>query len=403
MMTKVTVMWEDLDFIVIPYKEVKDLYILGDTTDVVASLDDSLVTLNTVLGSRYVAGIRDFVDSWRSKLMYFQETIEEWQACQRNWMHLETIFGSADIIRQLPGPAKTFQTVDKSWKVIMKQTNDDPNALKAATGDKNRRDLFRQHNANLDQIQKDLEDYLETKRMAFPRFYFLSNDELLEILSQAKEPRAVQPHLRKCFDNLVKLDFGAEEGSVDIVAMFSGENERVALGKNLKARGNVEEWLTSVEKRMKESLHSCMKAGLTDYDSRARDEWIYLHPGQVVATVAQMAWARETEAVLKSGSPLGGMGKWSLAYKAELHKLIIKIRGPLTKLVRLVVVALITTDVHARDIIEELQDREVTSVYDFLWQQQLRYYWDMETDDCIINHSDAKVKSISNLHLCIAL
>ena len=391
-MIKVSSMWERLDFIVIPYKDVKDLYILGDTSEVVASLDDSLVTVNTVLGSRYVGGIRDFVDSWRSKLMYFQETLEEWLMCQRNWLYLEAIFGSPDIIRQLPGPAKTFQTVDKSWKAIMKQTNDDPNALKAATNDKNRRDLFRQHNANLDQIQKDLEDYLETKRMAFPRFYFLSNDELLEILSQAKEPRAVQPHLRKCFDNLVKLDFGAEEGSVDIVAMFSGEGERVALGKNLKARGNVEEWLTAVEKRMKESLHLCMKTGLLDYDTKSRDEWIYLHPGQVVATVAQVTWARDTEVVLKSINPLLGMDKWSVEYKAELHKLIVKIRGPLPKLVRMVIVALVTTDVHARDIIDELKEREVTSLHDFLWQQQLRYYWDTEVDDCVINHSDAKVR-----------
>ena len=154
MMLKVTSIWEKLDFEVKPYKEVKDLYILGDVSDVSASLDDSLVTINTVLGSRYVAGIREYVDTWRSKLMYFQECLEEWQMCQRNWMYLETIFGSPDIIRQLPGPAKTFQMIDKSWKVIMKQTNDDPNALKAGTSDRNRRDLFRQHNANLDQIQK---------------------------------------------------------------------------------------------------------------------------------------------------------------------------------------------------------------------------------------------------------
>ena len=393
-MLKVSSMWEGLDFIVIPYKDVKDLYILGDTSEVVASLDDSLVTVNTVLGSRYVGGIRDFVDSWRARLMYFQESLEEWLMCQKNWMYLEAIFGSPDIIRQLPGPAKTFQTVDKSWKAIMKQTNDDPNALKAATADKYRRDLFRQHNANLDQIQKDLEDYLETKRMAFPRFYFLSNDELLEILSQAKEPRAVQPHLRKCFDNLVKLEFGSEEGSIDIIAMYSGENERVALGKNLKARGNVEEWLTTVEKRMKESLHLCMKTGLFDYDTRFRDEWIYLHPGQVVATVAQMTWARDTEVVLKSMSPILAMDKWSIEYKAELHKLIVKIRGPLPKLVRMVIVALVTTDVHARDIIDELKERGVSSVYDFLWQQQLRYYWDSEVDDCVIHHSDAKVTQI---------
>ena len=393
MMEKVTSQWDSLDFVVLPYKDVKDLYVLGDTSEVVIALDDSLVTINTVLGSRYVGGIREYVDTWRAKLMHFSETLDEWGTCQRNWMYLETIFGSADIIRQLPGPAKVFQAVDKSWKYIMKQTNDEPNAIIAGTKDKGRLDLFKHHNANLDQIQKDLEDYLETKRMAFPRFYFLSNDELLEILSQAKEPRAVQPHLRKCFDNLIKLEFGAEEGSVDLLAMFSSEGEKVGLGKNLKARGNVEEWLNAVEKRMKESLHGCLKAGLIDYDNRARDEWLLHHPGQVVATVAQMTWARDTEAALRgeNENPLADMEAWSTIYKAELQKLIILIRGDLTKLQRKVVVALVTTDVHARDIIDELIESKVDTKENFLWQQQLRYYWLTTIDDCVINHSDAKL------------
>ena len=392
MMAKVTAMWSSAEFIVLPYKDIKDLYILGDTSEIIANLDDSLVTINTVLGSRYVAGIRSFVDLWRTKLMHFQETLDEWLTCQKNWMYLETIFSSADIIRQLPGPAKTFQTVDKSWKVIMKATNEEPNALKAGTADKSRKDLFKSHNANLDQIQKELEDYLETKRMAFPRFYFLSNDELLEILSQAKDPHAVQPHLRKCFDNLIKLEFGAEEGSIDILSMFSGEGEKVGFGRNLKARGNVEEWLTAVEKKMKESLYGCMKAGLIDYDARSRDEWILLHPGQVVATVAQMTWARDTEAALSDeGNVAQSMQDWSSRYKAELQKLIVKIRGDLKKIERLIIVALVTTDVHARDIIEELIERNVAGTYDFLWQQQLRYYWSPDVDDCLIKHSDATV------------
>ncbi|KAH8045613.1 dynein light chain binding protein [Aureococcus anophagefferens] len=353
MMAKVTKQWESTELIVMDYKDVKDLYILGDVSENIAALDESLVTVNTVLGSRYVGGIRAFVERWRRDLILFQDTLDEWLACQRAWMYLETIFSSPDIIRQLPAAAKQFQAVDKSWRSIMKSTADDPIAIKACCV-KDRKETFISHNATLDKIQKSLEEY--SRRCSAPRFYFLSNDELLEILSQSKDPQAVQPHMRKCFDNLVKLDFGSEPGSIDISGMFSGEGERVGLGKNLK-RGNVEDWLSAV-----------------------------------VATVAQMMWARGSEDALRAGSA-EKMQEWYQVNLDDLQGLIKKIRSDLEKLQRKKIVALVTTDVHARDIVEELRDKGVRDVGDFTWMQQLRYYWEhvVDTEDCLIRHSDAVI------------
>ena len=86
---------------------------------------------------------------------------------------------------------------------------------------------FQDNNKRFDEIQKCLEEYLGTKRAAFPRFYFLSNDEMLEILSQTRNVHAVQPHLIKCFDAMKKVEFGQGSDSKRVYGMYSPENEYV--------------------------------------------------------------------------------------------------------------------------------------------------------------------------------
>lgn len=125
----------------------------------------------------------------------------------------------------------------------------------------------------------------------------------------------MQPHLRKCFDAIAKLEFGVkerepdEEGkpqaapeqpilTTDIIAMISPEGERVALGKGLKARGNVEDWLGKVEESMFISLRKLMKISIMDYLGRSRVEWVVCHPNQIILSVSQIMWARGVHGIL---------------------------------------------------------------------------------------------------------
>jgi dynein heavy chain, axonemal len=86
-------------------------------------------------------------------------------------------------------------------------------------------------------LQAHLEAYLDTKRAAFPRFYFLSNDEILDILSQSNDPAAVEPYLQKLFDGIGSLQTEGQGRSIDILAMESPEHELVKLMKVVRARG----------------------------------------------------------------------------------------------------------------------------------------------------------------------
>ena len=237
MLSKVEEGFKECELIVLPHKDSKDIFILGGTDDVQAELDDGRVMMATIASSRYVGPIQNKVNEWQKSLNLMADTLEEWLTCQRSWLYLESIFSAPDIVRQLPNEAKTFAQVDKSWKEIMRKTERLRNALRACT-QPGLLEMFKMNNKFLDEVQKCLEQYLESKRVIFPRFYFLSNDELLEILAQTKNPLAVQPHLQKCFDAIASLTFGKNPntGAVtqDILGMNSPEKEHVPLSKGLK-------------------------------------------------------------------------------------------------------------------------------------------------------------------------
>jgi dynein heavy chain len=69
----------------------------------------------------------------------------------------------------MPAEARKFRKVDKTWKDIMINTKADTHVL-VATDYENMLDLLRGNNTLLDEIQKGLNEYLEKKRLFFPRY-----------------------------------------------------------------------------------------------------------------------------------------------------------------------------------------------------------------------------------------
>ncbi|XP_059574595.1 dynein axonemal heavy chain 2 isoform X3 [Alligator mississippiensis] len=386
--------WDVMQLDIVPYKD-KGHHRLRGTDEVFQALEDNQVVLATMKASRFVRPFERDVDGWERCLSLVLEGIEMVLTVQRQWMYLENIFLGEDIRKQLPEESASFDQINASWKGIMDRLSRDANALRG-THYPGLLDTLAAMAGALEDIQKSLDMFLETKRRIFPRFYFLSNDDLLEVLGQARSPDAVQPHLKKCFDSLraLRVQKVGMGNRSEAMGMCSLDGEYVEFSHPVLLEGPVEEWLCDVERTMRwtlrDLLRNCrlaLKKMLTK-----RDKWVKEWAGQLVIAASQMQWTADVTKCLLTCKERGDRKFLKVMKKKQvslLHRYSEALRGSLPKLLRLKVVALVTVEVHARDVIDRLHRCPVPEPSAFDWLSQLRLYWDKDTDDCVIRQTNA--------------
>ncbi|XP_048576009.1 dynein axonemal heavy chain 3 isoform X2 [Nematostella vectensis] len=370
-MEKMKVEWNDMFFEFVPYRDT-GVSILSAVDDIQMLLDDHIVKAQTMSGSPFIKPFEAEIKSWCEKLILMQDIIDAWLKCQATWLYLEPIFSSEDIMAQMPEEGRKFGIVDSYWKDIMTESVKDTKVL-VATGQPNMLGRLQESNQLLEEIQKGLNAYLEKKQLFFPRFFFLSNDELLEILSETKDPLRVQPHLKKCFEGIARLEFTEEQ---EVVGMVSAENETVPFSTKIvpaKAKGMVEKWLIQVEEVMMDSLKKVAGDAVAAYVNTVRGKWVQEWPGQVVLAVSGIYWTLEmSEAIMKPN----GLKEYLEKSNKQIDEIVALVRGKLDPGVRVTLGALTVIDVHARDVTAQMAHDGVHSLEDFQWLSQLRYYFE---------------------------
>jgi dynein heavy chain len=330
--------WKDIEFYTADYRDT-GTQILAGVDEIQTLLDDHIVKVQTMRGSPFIKAFEEESKTWESKLLMMQEIIDEWLKVQSTWLYLEPIFSSEDIMRQMPTEGKRFISVNKTWKEIMAFTALDHHVLKVSDMP-NLLNRLKDSNNELELIQKGLNQYLEVKRLFFPRFFFLSNDEMLEILSETRDPARVQPHLKKCFEGLNGLEF---DDMLDILGMYSAQKEYIKFNQpvsTVEAAGAVEKWLVQVEKAMLASMRLVSSQAFDAYRDTPREKWVLNWPGQVVLGVSSIFWTKEVEFVILEGRN-NGLKKYLEQSTDRLSKIVELVRGNLSKLNRTTLEALV--------------------------------------------------------------
>lgn len=200
--------WSDYELELVVYKSRCKL--IRGWDEMFSLMDEHLSSLQSMKVSPYFKIFEEEANGWDDKLNRLRVLLDSWMEVQRRWVYLEGVFtGSADIQTLLPNEFNRFRSIDNDFLAIMKKTAARPKVMDIAGTEGLQRSLDRLSDL-LSKIQKALGEYLERQRLEFPRFYFVGDEDLLEMIGNSKDVKIVQRHLNKMFAGIANFVSTAE-------------------------------------------------------------------------------------------------------------------------------------------------------------------------------------------------
>ena len=358
---------------------------------------DNLKVLNLLSQGKSVEIFKKDLDELKLRLGYIDENLVVWEKVQKNWKRLVNIFLlSEDIRGQLPEATKIFEQKHNDFKTIMGDALLNPVMYEICTLER-KEDLEGILKA-IESCEKQLNQYLEQKKKIFPRFYFVSNQTLIDILSNGNNPAKItQEYLGDLFDGLKKLILGKQkEGEPGIKAegMLSKDDEVVKFFTIFEPADAVETWLNRLEYKMRETLEIYLQnARNSAYEviknekvpESKRMDWISGYCAQIALQVVQIIWTEDVQQAFDDieGGMSSAMKDCFNGIKNRIGILTSKVRGVLTAGERSKIITIITIDVHSRDAVEKLMLANINDKENFQWSSQLKFFLTNEIQDII--------------------
>ncbi|KAL8004079.1 putative AAA+ ATPase domain, dynein heavy chain region D6 P-loop domain-containing protein [Plasmopara halstedii] len=355
--------------------------IIKDWKDLTLALGDNQSLLASLKESQFFKPFEVEARQYEIKMSTLDQVLTHLNIIQRKWVFLEPIFSKG----ALPSEQSRFRRVDEEFIDIMGSVENDPKLFNLAD-ELIFPQLVERLTTMVDQLercQKALAEFLEEKRSRMPRFYFIGDEDLLEILGQAQNPTVIQSHLKKLYQGVHRVEFSERQDQ--IVAMLSASGERVDLLTPVAVTSNVEEWLEVFTEEMRRTIRvlttRCVNARAPDYQA---------FPSQVLCLTEQIRFCSQAEAAIRNGQ-VQDLKQTLQDTLRELTSLDLSTE----LLMSLKIKSLVLDLVHHIDVCDQLLAANCRSGIEWIWQKQLRFYLDTQkasndSATCLIKMNDAE-------------
>jgi len=359
----------------------KSTVLIMEWNDIFRDLGDKQSLLVSLEDSPYIKSFVDTKNIYKAKMSQLDSCLHLLLNIQRKWIYLEPIMSRGS----LPQEHQRFRQTTEMFCLFMEKIKMEPKLFNIVDLDAHP-NLENQLNATLKNIeicQNALASFLEKKRSLIPRFYFVGDDDLLEIIGHAANTEMVQPYLKNLFQGIHAVVTKSDSA---VVSIKSAAGEVVNLSEPVQLESD-ESWLEKLaieqHQTLSALLRKCLESSHLDYEQ---------YPSQILCLAEYIRFVSHVEDAIKNREGLVDLNE----------KLLLKLQSltysdlsgdPITQLKA---TALILDVIRQREVVDTLIKNRASELDSWVWLKQMKYY--SEINDalphichCTIRMSSAEI------------
>ena len=394
-MQKISEEWAEKSFEFAEYRDRGSLTFEPESTaQLLAEVDETQIQLGLLLQSRYVGDIRHEVLGWMDKMLAVQTITEKFLRTQTLWMQLESIFSGSDVesggnSEHMSRLSSLFNGADRQYETLMSRARQDSTALRCCLQPDGLEEALDHLIEQLQRCKRGTSQFVDLKRGGFARFFFLTDNAVLEVLSTCdRQPATIGKYLDKMFDNIAALEFDEDpsRGGLEATAMRSMAGEILTFGGVVPCRQKpVECWLRAAEIEMRHSMESTIAMTRASAHSCASaPEMLVSCTTQLALVVSGIRWTEQVEACFRSARrDPHALRALCRALKNELDAFVAHLaQVEADECGRARIEALITAALQQYEVCCTMDSGELQDIdaYHFEWLRHCRLYCDQQSE-----------------------